>query len=167
MKIAIIGSGAMRCLYGSYLARNREKYGSMMCGTIMWRQSMPMVYQLSVLTESFVSYPQATTIVTDIGKVDASAQQTSARPPASTPCGLLPTCQTGQCGQNPAPQTGHPAVAGQLPVKISCGRRFQYRPGSLSSLAWSAKCSGSATVNPPQPRSAPDRNAPREKRVSF
>lgn len=70
MKIAIIGSGAMGCLYGAYLGRNREKVWL----NDVWDEHVTEinVHGLSVVSpdESFISYPQATTIVTDIGKVD-------------------------------------------------------------------------------------------------
>lgn len=70
MKIAIIGSGAMGCLYGAYLGRNREKVWL----NDVWDEHVTEinVHGLSVVSpdETFVSHPQATTIVTDIGKVD-------------------------------------------------------------------------------------------------
>ena len=70
MKIAIIGAGAMGCLYGAYLARNREKVWL----NDVWDEHVNKInsHGLSVVSpnESFTVRPQATTIVTELGKVD-------------------------------------------------------------------------------------------------
>lgn len=70
MKIAIIGAGAMGCLYGAYLARNREKVWL----NDVWDEHVNKINAcgLSVVSpdESFVALLPATTIVTDMGKAD-------------------------------------------------------------------------------------------------
>ena len=70
MKIAIIGAGAMGSLYGAYLGRNREKVWL----NDVWEDHVTYITAqgLSVVSpdESFIAHPRATTIVTDIGKVD-------------------------------------------------------------------------------------------------
>lgn len=70
MKIAIIGAGAMGCLYGAYLARNRENVWL----NDVWDDHVNKINGcgLSVVSpdESFIVKPRATTIITDIGKAD-------------------------------------------------------------------------------------------------
>ena len=70
LKIAVIGAGAMGCLYGAYLARNRENVWL----NDVWEKHITRINSrgLSVVSpdESFVAHPKATSIVMEIGKAD-------------------------------------------------------------------------------------------------
>lgn len=70
MKIAIIGAGAMGCLYGSYLARGREEVWLL----DTWSEHVVKINTagLAVVAarEEFRAQPRATTIATDIGPAD-------------------------------------------------------------------------------------------------
>ena len=70
LKIAVIGAGALGCLYGAYLARNRENVWL----NDVWEKHITRINSrgLSVVSpdESFVAHPKATSIVTEMGKAD-------------------------------------------------------------------------------------------------
>lgn len=70
MKIAIIGAGAMGCLYGSYLARGREA----VCLLDPWEKHVIQIntagLSLISATDKFTANPRATTNANEVGPAD-------------------------------------------------------------------------------------------------